>query len=166
MLWYPGSLEMIDELEALSVTTDPVDLDRASELFNKLLDLYEYTYFNPGEPEARCNFCDASRALPEVYNEDAYTGDELEEPEFWLDSAVYWARVWAIRALDILDPNYPEEPCCEERRALLDKIEERFRGPDGEPICKQCGKLLSPVEAMMGPVCGDCVRRNHRGVTE
>ena len=31
--------------------------------------------------------------------------------------------------------------------------------------CKQCGKVLSPVEAMLGPVCGECVRRNHREAT-
>lgn len=30
--------------------------------------------------------------------------------------------------------------------------------------CEQCGRLLSPVEAVMGPVCGECVRENHRRV--
>lgn len=25
--------------------------------------------------------------------------------------------------------------------------------------CKQCGKPMNPVEAMLGPVCGECVDR-------
>jgi len=30
--------------------------------------------------------------------------------------------------------------------------------------CEQCGRVLSPVEAAMGPVCGRCARENHRKV--
>jgi len=30
--------------------------------------------------------------------------------------------------------------------------------------CKQCGKPLNPVQVMLGPVCGDCVRENHKKV--
>jgi len=32
-------------------------------------------------------------------------------------------------------------------------------------VCKQCGRELDPISAMMGPVCGACARRNHRRVT-
>ena len=28
--------------------------------------------------------------------------------------------------------------------------------------CKGCGKRFNPVEAMMGPLCGLCVREAHR----
>lgn len=28
--------------------------------------------------------------------------------------------------------------------------------------CKQCNKPLSPVDAMLGPVCGPCCRKNHK----
>ena len=28
--------------------------------------------------------------------------------------------------------------------------------------CKQCGKAMNPVEAMLGPVCGVCCRENHK----
>lgn len=32
------------------------------------------------------------------------------------------------------------------------------------PTCRQCGAPLSPVAAMLGPVCGRCCRANHRAV--
>ena len=28
--------------------------------------------------------------------------------------------------------------------------------------CKQCGKALNPVSALMGPICGECARKNYR----
>jgi hypothetical protein len=31
--------------------------------------------------------------------------------------------------------------------------------------CAQCGRPLSPVDRMMGPVCGACCRKNHREAT-
>ena len=31
--------------------------------------------------------------------------------------------------------------------------------------CKQCGKPLNPVAAMLGPVCGECCRKNQKAVT-
>jgi hypothetical protein len=30
--------------------------------------------------------------------------------------------------------------------------------------CEQCGKLMTPVEAMINPVCGSCVKKNHKRV--
>lgn len=32
--------------------------------------------------------------------------------------------------------------------------------------CAQCGKDLNPVEVLLGSVCGDCCRKNHREVVE
>jgi hypothetical protein len=32
--------------------------------------------------------------------------------------------------------------------------------------CKQCGAPLNPVAVMLGPVCGKCVRANHRAAVE
>lgn len=43
--------------------------------------------------------------------------------------------------------------------------------PDGHApkdcpgFCSQCGKGMNPVEQMMGRVCGECPRKNHREVT-
>lgn len=31
--------------------------------------------------------------------------------------------------------------------------------------CRQCGQDMNPVEVMMGPICGTCVRENHERVT-
>jgi predicted amidophosphoribosyltransferase len=31
--------------------------------------------------------------------------------------------------------------------------------------CAQCGRDLSPIDRMMGPVCGACCRKNHREAT-
>jgi NMD protein affecting ribosome stability and mRNA decay len=28
--------------------------------------------------------------------------------------------------------------------------------------CKQCGTTMNPVAVMLGPVCGKCVRENHK----
>lgn len=28
--------------------------------------------------------------------------------------------------------------------------------------CVQCGEPMTPVDAMMGPVCGECARINHK----
>lgn len=28
--------------------------------------------------------------------------------------------------------------------------------------CKQCGRLLNPVGALLGPVCGPCCRENQK----
>jgi hypothetical protein len=28
--------------------------------------------------------------------------------------------------------------------------------------CRQCCKKINPVEAMLGPVCGKCCRKNHQ----
>jgi len=111
---------LITEAERLSVTDNPSDLDVASMLFENVLDTFCYYYSNPGEPQAECDFCGAYHALPGVYGEDAYTGEELET-EIELDNEVYWARVWATRALDILD--CAEEPCCEEREKLWTTFE-------------------------------------------
>lgn len=40
--------------------------------------------------------------------------------------------------------------------------------PDGSgrafAACTQCGRAMNPVEAMLGPVCGKCVRKNHMAV--
>jgi len=115
--------EMIDRLETLCTTSNPADFDLAAKLFGEVMDLYGYAYFNPGEPVAECVFCGASRPLPGVYGDDAYTSEELEDPEFLLDDDAYWARVWAIRALDILDPQHVAEPCCAKRAALREKLE-------------------------------------------
>jgi len=32
--------------------------------------------------------------------------------------------------------------------------------------CQQCGKDMNPVERMLGPVCGKCVRDNHKAATK
>lgn len=32
--------------------------------------------------------------------------------------------------------------------------------------CAQCGKKMNPVEAMLGRVCGKCVRGNHEKVVK
>jgi len=32
--------------------------------------------------------------------------------------------------------------------------------------CTQCKKSLNPVQALMGPVCGDCTRKNHAAATK
>ena len=31
--------------------------------------------------------------------------------------------------------------------------------------CKQCGKALGPVDAMLGTTCGKCCRENHKAAT-
>ncbi len=31
--------------------------------------------------------------------------------------------------------------------------------------CQQCGRTMNPAERMLGPVCGDCCRANHRQAT-
>ena len=56
----------------------------------------------------------------------------------------------------------------------------RYYNPDGEPDpcpdcgcdscecpprCEQCDKEMNPVSKMMGPVCLECVRENHRKAT-
>ena len=28
--------------------------------------------------------------------------------------------------------------------------------------CRQCGRTMNPADAMLGPVCGQCCRANHR----
>ena len=113
--------EMIEELEDLIVTTDRHAPGHAYALFEKVLDALNMDYWNPGEPEARCLSCNANWPLPGVYGEDAYTSDEAEEG-IELDSDVYWTRVWATRALDLLDPQYAVEPCCEDNRKLLEQL--------------------------------------------
>jgi formylmethanofuran dehydrogenase subunit E len=35
-------------------------------------------------------------------------------------------------------------------------------GEKGEPHCTQCGEEVSPLEALLSPVCDRCVRENHR----
>ena len=35
-------------------------------------------------------------------------------------------------------------------------------GEKGEPRCPQCGEEISPLEALLSPVCGSCVRKNHQ----
>lgn len=43
--------------------------------------------------------------------------------------------------------------------------------PDGHApkdcpdYCRQCQKYMNPVEQMLGPVCGSCVRKNHKEAT-
>lgn len=32
-------------------------------------------------------------------------------------------------------------------------------------ICEQCGKKLNPVQVLLGPVCGECTRKNHQYLT-
>lgn len=32
--------------------------------------------------------------------------------------------------------------------------------------CEGCGKRMNPAQAMMGPVCGECARRNQKAVLE
>jgi len=59
------------------------------------------------------------------------------------------------------DPDLLEAVAAEQAEDwTLDEYNELF----GEPVCEQCGKPLSPVEAMMGPVCEGCTRKNHREV--
>jgi len=33
------------------------------------------------------------------------------------------------------------------------------------PRCRQCGQPMNPIEAAMGPVCGECCKRNHERMT-
>lgn len=35
--------------------------------------------------------------------------------------------------------------------------------PDGH-VCEQCGADMGPMGGVLGPVCGDCCRKNHRAV--
>lgn len=28
--------------------------------------------------------------------------------------------------------------------------------------CRECGKKMNPAERMLGPVCGECVRKKHK----
>ena len=30
--------------------------------------------------------------------------------------------------------------------------------------CAQCGEPMNPVQVMLGPVCGKCVKKNHAKV--
>jgi len=32
--------------------------------------------------------------------------------------------------------------------------------------CKQCGKPLNPVSALLNPVCSNCCRKNQKQVTK
>lgn len=120
---------LIEIAERLSTTSDSSvdddglsDLDVAVALFNGVLDLFHLIYFNPGEPGAECQFCGRNRALPGAYDvcdsDDVELGDDTE-----LGADVYWARVWAVRALDILDPAYVEDACCLERDKLWATLE-------------------------------------------
>ena len=109
--------QMIADAETLSVTESPRDLGASCELFDNTLDMFCYTYSMPGEPEAVCEFCGANHALPGVYGDDAYTSEELEDGADLISIDAYWARVWATRALDILDAY--EESCCEKREKML-----------------------------------------------
>lgn len=31
--------------------------------------------------------------------------------------------------------------------------------------CESCGRVMNPAQAMLGPVCGDCVRAAHAEAT-
>jgi hypothetical protein len=114
---------LVEEAEQLSVTTRPEGPDRAYLLFEDALSLFRFTYENPGEPQATCDFCGGNHALPGAYGEAVYTSEEVEDGVELRDD-VYWARVWATRALDILNPLYVEEPCCEEREKLWVRLYE------------------------------------------
>ena len=39
---------------------------------------------------------------------------------------------------------------------------EERRKLEGWKPCAQCGRLMNPVNVMLGPVCGPCCRENHR----
>lgn len=79
--------EMDRELEELMMTTAGRP-QHAYNLFSKVCDELEFTYFNPGEPEAQCNFCGHNYALPGCYGEEVMMDDEEI-----ISSDVYWTRV-------------------------------------------------------------------------
>lgn len=113
--------QLIEKAEELCVTEDPNELGIAWAFFTDMLDLFCLYYFNPGEPETECCFCGRNCALPGVYGIDAYTSEEIETG-VTLDSNAYWARVWATRALDILEGD-GEDACCLERDKLWATLE-------------------------------------------
>jgi len=122
--------KLIDELEKASVITTLGELS-GEALFDIALDMLNYDYSNPGEPEATCGFCGRSIGMMGCHGEEVFTAEEIEAAvERWLDGDlttiipddVYWVRVWATRALDLINRSRYDEPCCEERAALLDEL--------------------------------------------
>lgn len=87
-------------------------------------------------------------------------------------------------AIDLPDPRVdadadaePYEPCqcddCTRRYALPcydslvpeDADADADADADSGASCVRCGASMNPAEVMLGSVCGQCVRRNHRAVT-
>jgi hypothetical protein len=86
-----------------------------------------------------------------------------------------WADGWTPeRVFEDADVEQPED--ADEERELLDVWEDAFRegyeaqaatdarGFLGVTSCEQCGAAMNPAERMLGPVCGNCCRANHRTV--
>ena len=76
-------------------------LGAAYDLFHEVLDHFGLTYFNPGEPVAENESEGISIPLTGDSAEFLVGDDEENVPD-----AVYWARLWAQRTLDILDDGW------------------------------------------------------------
>lgn len=67
-------------------------------------------------------------------------------------------------------PEWPEKfsrEDFEEKRSAKDALyKAEYEGEFApQTPCSQCGDGMNPAEAMLGPVCGKCCRKNHRAVT-